>query len=241
MAAGIPSLGLGASGAAATAPGPGVGAGISPPAGRDQIWRFKDRGGTLHFTNVPSGDRRYQPTSLPQMQIVIGRPVRSSATARWAAPISPWLSDPPADVRRLVSAASSRHDLEPALIHAVIRAESGYNPQARSPAGACGLMQLMPGTADDMGVRDVFHPGDNIQGGAAYLRAMLDRFNGNLRLALAAYNAGPGAVESYGGVPPYPETMDYVERVLRFRDEFTWTESARTRRGARVTTEVARR
>jgi len=104
--------------------------------------------------------------------------------------------------------------LDPRLLRAVMIAESGGDPNAISTAGAQGLMQLMPGTAAGLGVTEPFDPAQSIAGGARYMRAMLDRFGGDVRRAIAAYNAGPGAVESYGGVPPYDETQGYVDRVL---------------------------
>ena len=108
------------------------------------------------------------------------------------------------------------YQLEPALLHAVISAESGYDPQARSPKGARGLMQLMPTTARRFGVSNAYDPTANLQGGARYLRWLLDLFQ-DVRLALAAYNAGEGAVQRYGNtIPPYPETRTYVRRVLEF-------------------------
>lgn len=115
----------------------------------------------------------------------------------------------PAAYRTAIAAAAARYDLSPAFLDAVARAESGYNPAAVSPAGAIGVMQLMPQTARALGV-DPRDPEQNILGGAAYLRLLLDRFGGDIDKALAAYNAGPGSVERYAGVPPYRETRAYV-------------------------------
>jgi soluble lytic murein transglycosylase-like protein len=115
----------------------------------------------------------------------------------------------PAAYRSAVEAAAARYDLSPAFLDAVARAESGYDPDAVSPAGAIGVMQLMPKTARDLGV-DPRDPAQNILGGAAYLRLLLDRFNGDIDKTLAAYNAGPGSVDRYAGVPPYRETRAYV-------------------------------
>jgi soluble lytic murein transglycosylase-like protein len=121
---------------------------------------------------------------------------------------------PEAAVRPLVEKAAREHELDPLLVDAVIRAESGYNPAAVSPKGAAGLMQLMPSTARRHGVRDRFDPGENIRAGVRYLKALREAF-GDDRLALAAYNAGEGAVLKHGGVPPYPETIEYLRRVQK--------------------------
>lgn len=115
----------------------------------------------------------------------------------------------------LVADAARTHNVPPALLHAVIKAESGYNPKARSPAGAVGLMQLMPDTAREMGVENRLDPEDNVQGGARYLKRMLNLFDNDITLAVAAYNAGPEAVLRRGAVPPFAETRRYVPNVLR--------------------------
>ncbi|MBD3640562.1 MAG: lytic transglycosylase domain-containing protein [Marinobacter sp.] len=115
--------------------------------------------------------------------------------------------------QREIQTAASEFDVDPALVRAVIHAESAFNPKALSPKGAQGLMQLMPGTAQELGVGNAMVAAENIRGGVNYLARMLARFNGDTRLATAAYNAGPGAVTRYKGVPPYAETKAYVERV----------------------------
>jgi len=104
--------------------------------------------------------------------------------------------------------------VSPALVGAVMQVESGFDPRATSAAGAAGLMQLMPATAESLGVADPYDPAQNVRGGAAYLHGLLERFHGAVPLAAAAYNAGPGAVERYGGIPPYAETRAYVDRVM---------------------------
>jgi soluble lytic murein transglycosylase-like protein len=120
----------------------------------------------------------------------------------------------------LIDAAASKYDVDPALLRGLIRAESNFNPNAGSPAGAQGLTQLMPGTAASLGVKDLHDPAQSIDGGAHYLRMQLDAFGGDVAKALAAYNAGPGAVQRYGGVPPYAETQAYVKRVMAYADEY---------------------
>ncbi|MFP6663290.1 MAG: lytic transglycosylase domain-containing protein [Deltaproteobacteria bacterium] len=122
-------------------------------------------------------------------------------------------------LERLIQRIASQAKIDPALVHAVVRAESGFDRFAVSRKGAQGLMQLMPDTAREVGVKNPFIAEQNLQGGVAYLRRMLDLFAGNTRLALAAYNAGPTAVLAHGAVPPFPETRRYVDKVLAFRDE----------------------
>jgi soluble lytic murein transglycosylase-like protein len=126
----------------------------------------------------------------------------------------------PAEIDRLVSANSAQFDVDPNLVKAIIANESGFNSNATSNVGAQGLMQLMPGTAAGLGVTNSYDPGQNVYGGTRYIKGLLDRFGGNVKLAVAAYNAGPGAVEKYSGVPPYAETQNYVQNVLSSYEKY---------------------
>jgi len=171
----------------------------APAAARGPIFTYTDGNGVVHFTNVPRGDTRFKPipgaaTSVPRKYY------RAPRSTRY---------DP------LIDTTARLHGVPPALIKAVIAAESAFNSQAVSHKGAQGLMQLMPATAASLGVDNAFEPAQNVFGGTAYLREMIHRF-GDLSRALAAYNAGPRAVDRYGGIPPYPETQAYVERVLTY-------------------------
>ncbi len=118
------------------------------------------------------------------------------------------------DLREIVREISTEHGVDPRLVDAVVRVESAYNPRAVSHKGAQGLMQLMPATADRLDVNNPFDPEQNVRGGVRELDRLIDRYSGNLQLALAAYNAGEGAVEKYRGIPPYRETRDYVARIM---------------------------
>ena len=137
----------------------------------------------------------------------------SPATPAAAAPAAPGGTTP---YDGLIDSSAARNGIDPALLRGLIRQESNFDPNAGSPAGAQGLTQLMPATAAALGVTDPRDPAQSIEGGARYLRQQLDQFGGDVPRALAAYNAGPGAVQRFGGVPPYPETQSYVRNVLAY-------------------------
>lgn len=166
-----------------------------------EIHVYRDKQGTLLFTNVPNRPG-YRPFLL--LHSYSSRLDRKES----------------ATFDRLIQAACQRYGVEFALVKAVIKAESAFDPWALSHAGARGLMQLMPDTAAMHGVADIHAPSDNIEGGVRHLRLLLDQFEWDVQLALAAYNAGAGAVARYNGIPPYQETQDYVRRVLRYRESY---------------------
>jgi soluble lytic murein transglycosylase len=168
-----------------------------PAEARGPIYAFVDADGVAHFSNVPN-DSRYVPLAPAKP----GQRRNRAAPARW-------------QYDGLIGLAARQHRVPPALVKAVIAAESRFDPEAVSRKGAQGLMQLMPATADSLGVTDPLRPDENVDGGVRYLRTMIDRY-GDLPRALAAYNAGPDAVDRHGGIPPYPETRDYVKRVLTY-------------------------
>lgn len=129
-------------------------------------------------------------------------------------------SPPRIPFNEIIVAVAARYGVDPHLIRAIIFAESGYNPRAKSEKGARGLMQLMPATAEELGVQNIYNPEENIDGGVRYFKYLLDRFDGDVQLALAAYNAGYRHVRNYEGVPPFKATEHYVEKVLKFKEKF---------------------
>ena len=170
------------------------------------IYSFKDDDGTVHFSNLPHLDNRYKLVyRIPTAPAL--RPNAWSANGPSSIDIAKYVP--------IIDSAAKAHGLDPKLIHAVIRAESGYNAQAVSPKGAIGLMQLIPATAQRYGIVNSSDPAQNILGGTRYLRDLIKLFNGDIELALAGYNAGENAVIRAGNrIPPYPETMAYVPKVL---------------------------
>jgi soluble lytic murein transglycosylase len=163
------------------------------------LYRYVDERGVVHFTNVPS-DSRYA-------RVKVLRSLATRPSTRYVPQVGSY--------DNLIEFASRRHGVPAALVKAVIHAESAFNPRAVSPKGAMGLMQLMPATAQLMGVAKPFQASQNVQGGTRYLRSLHDRY-GSWPHTLAAYNAGPTAVDQYHGIPPYAETRQYVKRVLSY-------------------------
>jgi soluble lytic murein transglycosylase-like protein len=159
-----------------------------------------------------------QPAFANALAAAIGSSTTSDSSAQQSA-LAP-APVPPAQLDALVQQNATTWQVDPALVKAVIANESGFDANATSRVGAQGLMQLMPETAQSLGVRNPYDPHQNIAGGTRYLRGLLDRFGGDTRLAVAAYNAGPGAVEKYGDVPPYAETQNYVQNVLASYDRY---------------------
>lgn len=193
---------------------------------RDDVTRLYMAGEVDNFIDIPTEEIvGYEEVHLPP------EPVAVAAKAERESTISSMSGSGGLDVAAAVKAASNRNNLNPDLINSMIRVESGFNPHAVSPKGAQGLMQLMPQTAARMGVADPFDPVENIEGGTRYIRELLDRYHLDLVKALAAYNAGPERVEQYHGVPPYPETIAYVSRVIR---NFNGKQSAQNSAGAKT-------
>ena len=183
---------------------------VAPSAVAD-IYSYTDADGVIHFTNKPAGDPRYKLYLRTSGAKKKARRDAVSAVAPSDRTIERFTR-----FDTVVRQAATLYQIPEALIRAVIKVESDYDPRAVSHAGASGLMQLMPQTAMRMQVRDIFDPQQNIMGGTRYLRVLANHFNGDLELTIAGYNAGEGAVLRYGGIPPYEETQDYVLRVLHY-------------------------
>ena len=173
------------------------------------IYKFEDENGVIHFTNVPRDPRfkhylrESHEEGPPSMRRVSYGYIKDSTI-----------------FDHLIAESAEKHQVDFALIKAIIRAESGFNPYAISRKGARGLMQLMPETASRMSVPNIFNPRDNIEGGVRYMRYLLYLFNNDLRLSLAAYNAGENIVSQLGTIPPYRETVEYVQKVLDFYQDY---------------------
>jgi len=181
-------------------------AAAAAPAWAGSMYQFEDEQGVIHYTNVP-GDPRYSFVRKDPEPTVVQPTTEGVASSQGVRAFA-----------QLIRAAAERYGVETRLIEAIVQAESAGNPAAVSRKGARGLMQLMPERAALLGVRNSFDPSQNVDGGVRHMRDLLQSFGGDVTLALAAYNAGEAAVRSYGGVPPYPETREYVRRVRALYD-----------------------
>lgn len=179
---------------------------VSPTFSIADIYKFIDNEGVMHFTDAPT-DRRFK---------IFMRDFKKDRKLRTNFKLASLCRNPD-EFEPIVKSVASEYGVDKSLVKAVIHAESGYNPNAVSPKGAQGLMQLMPKTAQGLNVPNCLDPKDNIRGGVRYLRFLLDTFKGDVTLALAAYNAGLSRVNQYGGVPPYEETRNYISRVLSYQ------------------------
>ncbi len=178
------------------------------PAAAD-IYKYEDKEGVLHFTDAPT-DRRFK---------VFMRDIKKDQKLRTTFRLGGCVKDPK-EFEPIINSCALEYGVDKSLVKAVIQAESGYNPNAVSRKGAAGLMQLMPKTAEGLKVSNSLDPAENIRGGVRYLKFLLDTFQGDVALALAAYNAGLSKVAKYGGIPPYEETRNYVAKVLNYRSSF---------------------
>lgn len=181
---------------------------------RADIYAYRDEHGVLNYTNMRPSDPRYR------VHVAYKDRPAHTAVVHYQPAAADEVLKLPARLSSLVDRAAGQFAVDKALVQAVMHAESAFNVHAVSAKGAVGLMQLMPETAQRYGVRDLFDPEQNITAGVRYLRDLLDTFNNDARLALAAYNAGENSVLRYGGVPPFPETISYVDRVLKLETAY---------------------
>lgn len=190
-------------------------------ASANPIYVFKEADGTIRFTDKPPPKGIKTEIFTGKGSVTIDGASRGNGVTFSRASLKlPARKLYTREYDHLIRRAATYHGVDPQLVRAVIHAESAFNPHAVSPKGAKGLMQLMPGTAQDMGVVNVFNPADNIWAGTKYLRHLLERFKGDTTLAVAAYNAGFANVDQYGGIPPFTETRHYVRRVLALRGQY---------------------
>lgn len=188
------------------------------------------------FVDVPTAEIEHYEAAPEERATSSRPPVPASLPSNHGFP-----ARPQSDLNSVVNEASGRYRLDPDLVNSVIKAESGFNAHAVSRKGAQGLMQLMPGTASQLGVGNSFNAQDNVEGGTKYLRALMEKYNFDMVRALAAYNAGPQRVEQFGGVPPYYETKAYVARVVKDFNRKKMAEAAAKNRGTKVASNRSKR
>lgn len=177
-----------------------------------EIYQYTDDNGVVHFSNVGFSNKKYKQVKAQPAKALSTDPIPQYSDPGKSTYIAS--ANMPSSYVDIISSACERHGVDPALVRAVVKVESDFNPYAISRKGAMGLMQLMPQTAVELNVRNSFSPHENINGGVKYLRYLLDRYEGNISLALAAYNAGETAVKRWGTIPPIKETQNYVRKIM---------------------------
>lgn len=185
--------------------------GTSGASSYADIYKYTDENGTSHFTNIPP-DKGYKKIISGGRKDISRYEGKTGENGYYD---------------KIIESKSIKYNIKPSVINAVITVESDWDPEAVSKKGAIGLMQLMPSTAKDMQIEDPFNPEENIEGGTRYLRYLLDRFNEDINLALAAYNAGPALVEKFGGIPSISETRDFVKKVISISENKNRAKTAR--------------
>lgn len=179
----------------------------------DQIYKYEDSQGNLHFTDTPP-DRTVVQTYKPKAIFVLSHKPAINHARYYNMALRGQISP-------MIQNMSQKHEMDPFLIEAIVKAESDYDSTALSLKGAQGLMQIMPGTAMDLGLKNPFDPQENLDAGIRHFKKLFTKYSSNLDLALAAYNAGEMSVQKYNGVPPYPETIDYIQKIKKYYSQFS--------------------
>ena len=196
---------------------------ITPLGMADPIYQYEDKDGTVHFTDTPPDEyqvKEYKPKAL---FVVHHKPATRHARFYNMAVKG--------QITPIIQNLAQHHEMDPFLVEAVVKAESDYDPMAISRVGAQGLMQIMPMTALDLGLQNPFDPKENLDAGIRHLKKLMTKYESNLDLALAAYNAGEMAVSKYKGVPPYPETLDYIQKIKKYYSQFSTQSNTSLKQG----------
>lgn len=178
------------------------------------IYKYEDSEGTLHFTDTPPEKSHFSEYKTKQVFVLQHTPPPSSSARYYDLAAQGRISP-------LIQNISQKHDVDPYLIEAIVKAESDYDAMAISKKGAQGLMQLMPGTGVELGLSNPFDPTENLDAGVRHFKRLITKYSNNIDLALAAYNAGEMSVQKYNGVPPYPETLDYIQKIKKYYSQFS--------------------